>query len=494
MSASRVHIGWVAWLRSAKGLRRVRRIRRTVYALAALWFAYFAYARWTALPAAIARGEANGETEAVQQMRGLADVLVRLPAFSSPSAGNAGWRGLSGLRDASRGPWAPDERAVLGDIVAHITAKDVNRVLDDLRSFTELHPEIDITALLYSGSQLGDLVSGRDLLAEIAEAANALTARARYWHAEHDDPLAASADLVSASRLGRVQARLQPQFDRWWGYQRTIGHVPLIEWSCLLRERDLPPELARELIAFFTDELTLSVSQAFGETASMPADVDAFLDRYYTDNGHGDGWLVVSHAAPIIVRNAFSYSDSSTGTRSGFWNLSSPAFDGRARSRAALTRWHTVVLGLDDQVFQAGLMSIRTIENARISYGDPSATPMGPTAMILRGLRCDLFTQVAGEVMRRRAVVVMLALAAHHSEHGAYPSTLDELVPEYLAQVPLDAHTLEPFKYELRTDGDYELAPAHSLRSALDPDYQTQFGTPEGCRRYSLDRPAPAYD
>lgn len=46
-----------------------------------------------------------------------------------------------------------------------------------------------------------------------------------------------------------------------------------------------------------------------------------------------------------------------------------------------------------------------------------------------------------------------VALRRYKLDHGAYPNTLDELVPSYLKTVPLDPFTERPLKYQRQGDG-----------------------------------------
>lgn len=56
-----------------------------------------------------------------------------------------------------------------------------------------------------------------------------------------------------------------------------------------------------------------------------------------------------------------------------------------------------------------------------------------------------------GEIARRRLLIVELALRCRASEHGSPPQQLNDLVPEYLARVPLDPFTDQELIY--RTAG-----------------------------------------
>lgn len=48
---------------------------------------------------------------------------------------------------------------------------------------------------------------------------------------------------------------------------------------------------------------------------------------------------------------------------------------------------------------------------------------------------------------------VGLAVELHHSQHGVYPETLDEISPTLNSEIPLDPYTGEPFVYEPGQDG-----------------------------------------
>lgn len=60
---------------------------------------------------------------------------------------------------------------------------------------------------------------------------------------------------------------------------------------------------------------------------------------------------------------------------------------------------------------------------------------------------------------------IIIALEQFYVDGGRYPASLDELVPEYLAELPRDPATGEPFTYERAPEegpalGPYYLGPA----------------------------------
>jgi hypothetical protein len=52
---------------------------------------------------------------------------------------------------------------------------------------------------------------------------------------------------------------------------------------------------------------------------------------------------------------------------------------------------------------------------------------------------------------------IACALERYRLAHGAYPATLDELAPAYIAEVPHDIINGEPYRYRLRPDGTFLL-------------------------------------
>ena len=55
-----------------------------------------------------------------------------------------------------------------------------------------------------------------------------------------------------------------------------------------------------------------------------------------------------------------------------------------------------------------------------------------------------------------QVVLAELAIGLFHEDHGHWPATLEELVPDYLPKVPLDLHGKGPLIYRV-TDGGYVL-------------------------------------
>ena len=80
---------------------------------------------------------------------------------------------------------------------------------------------------------------------------------------------------------------------------------------------------------------------------------------------------------------------------------------------------------------------------------------------------------VLGSVIRTRfevqaritALTILLAMAEHRLDHGGWPTSLDQLVPDYLDAIPVNPLTGQPFEYD-HEPGE----PPSLLRLGVDPD------------------------
>jgi hypothetical protein len=59
----------------------------------------------------------------------------------------------------------------------------------------------------------------------------------------------------------------------------------------------------------------------------------------------------------------------------------------------------------------------------------------------------SLYEQLAAAQVDRNGTILQLALVAYRRNHDAYPESLDQLVPDYLEQVPIDPYSGTPFLY-----------------------------------------------
>jgi hypothetical protein len=57
----------------------------------------------------------------------------------------------------------------------------------------------------------------------------------------------------------------------------------------------------------------------------------------------------------------------------------------------------------------------------------------------------------------KNLAVTAVALKRHRLRHGAYPGSLDKLVPEFLVTIPSDPMTDETLDYQRKNDGAFLL-------------------------------------
>ena len=343
--------------------------------------------------------------------------------------------------------WAPDPNSAQDVATKYINKPTTGKTLDQIVAFCtrleELRDEhyepsqapVDHPSAQYSDPRYQDAIA-------------ALTFRARYRVAEKADVAGALADLRAAARIATIQQQSRLWSVGWAGQSASLVQYEL---GCLTREVDLQPDLTREMIAYFTDKLSLSVADEVIARTSADMQVDRLLDRYYTDDGQGNGWLVLSAASEQMT---LFYGTPATA-RSRAWNIFSPLFSNRNAVRSKL-------LGLTADLRQLDQMSYaearRFLAN-RPQSGRGGSVVDGPLVELTQGVDEYTFSQLFERVIRRRALVVMLALSAYKHAHGAYPETLDALAPSFLQDVPLDALTNRPFQYEKLPEGNYDLGP-----------------------------------
>ena len=271
-----------------------------------------------------------------------------------------------------------------------------------------------------------------------------LALRARVRHADGQDLAGAAADLRTALYLQSLlwEARMGS------GTHVQPNGIALVELIHLAQEKHLPPAVAAGLIHFLRDELPFSARQALASAAVSADEIRDLLDTYYTDDGRGNGWLVVSKLPAEAPWG-------STGPleRSRFWNLFSPLFNDRKQVAAKLAGINLELNQLDGLDY-AGLMTAVQRQSGpatNVSLLD------GPLARFASANRGQTAGQALADLAWRRAAVVMLALSAYRHEHGEYPDALEQLVPDFLGELPRDLMTNGPFAYERRGLGTYHL-------------------------------------
>lgn len=255
----------------------------------------------------------------------------------------------------------------------------------------------------------------------------------------------------------------------------------VLELLYIAHEFDLPPAFASEMVHFLSDELPFSLSAALANRGLRATGIQGFLDEHYTDDGHGNGWLVLS----TIDMSFFGMTGVRPTRRSGFWNLFSPLFNDRRTVTAKLTSLHSQFRDIDRLDYGGVREALRRQSDTQ----DRPGILDGPLFDAVRNFDPDTLTPVFRDLMWRRAAVVILALSAYKHEHGEYPAELGALVPDYLSELPDDLRTASPFVYERTGPDAYALRPAKPVSSDLAPSAPAYWDV-DKIKEYSISRPA----
>ncbi|TWT46000.1 hypothetical protein RAS1_24380 [Phycisphaerae bacterium RAS1] len=466
-NAERKHTPRAALRPTGRALPPVRRwwrlARVAVSAVLLVIFVHFAYVRYVTPPAA-ARETAAANTDAalVQRLRQvLRDWPIYTPTLASTQAAFRGWMGNELLLGLQSG-WTPASRPELREISAYVGGDALAMVLDRAqRALSSANP----TAAAADGAPPSwDYVDRRD------QAAIALTVRARWRRMENNDLPGALADLRLALQI------LAPVSERRRAYEWPGFDIPMFELACLAQETPVPRELAATMIRFLRDELGTSIETWARHMLGVGERQQAFLDRYYTDDGHGDGWLVLS-----AIDDNFARWNVTSVRRSRAWNVLSPLFRGRRAMAVRLETWQASLEGLDLLGSDEALIRL----NSRRSLAARDVFD-GPLTVLDSGRDPTDVLRVYNDVARRRACVVMLALAAVRHDRGGYPEDLSALTPAYLDDVPLDAVSHAAMVYVPSADGGYSLKSSAASQHVYMPWWMSGFDWTQD--QYSVSR------
>ena len=194
----------------------------------------------------------------------------------------------------------------------------------------------------------------------------------------------------------------------------------------------------------------------------------AELDKYFVGNA---GWMDVSKYVSDI---------SPTKPATRWWNLTSPIFYSRDELETQQREfWQSLDSAnciLDVLAYEQTLehTSLSNSWGARVILKpDPCAaeTNWSWKSPTLYSLPSNFATRTKLE-----AAVTCLALENYRIDHGAFPETLDELVPTKLPRVPVDYVTMHPLRYR-RDHQRYQL---YSVGfDGTDNDGRTDIGVPD---------------
>lgn len=193
------------------------------------------------------------------------------------------------------------------------------------------------------------------------------------------------------------------------------------------------------------------------------------LQRLYTDDGHGDGYL--TSAGTLLLVEQAGMNQGTIPIRGREWNgpfpLAVPLLLSMSVSRAELKQVLDHCAVLDDQEVNTPLWEtdldqipasvgylreITSTTTGRLKYGvllnaypfralaDSQFSSIAPSSLVLSADSAKMLSDAAQ---------VAIALEAYHRRHNVWPDQLEKLCPDLLPTVPLDRFDGKPFKYKL---------------------------------------------
>jgi len=433
-------------MRDRKPGRTRRVVALALYSLFLIWIAYVAVTRWNGVPKN-PNPPAGGVVEALVPLdsaldrtnpitAALAAIPPSPPIVLPPPPAGMKWGpinssgGTIDVSDALYGEWTPERRPNLQGVIAYLELPATTAVLDQLAAI-----------------EPGECRLMRGNLSAFRQAAKMLVARARLRHARDGDVRAALTDLETTYRLSSTLMHAGDSLN----LLTAIACQALAdsEMKCLAHERPFTIEeasCAKEMLIKFTPDHAEMWDWVI---ESVCGKLDHLLDGAYTDDGAGNGWLVLSRfdglTQPIW----------SSEPRSGAWNVLSVLYNDRKTIAAKIRRYRQACEQAGVFQYQKAKPAVEQIESSARCF----TILDGPFAQAKFGTQTAyLHRLVTLESERRIGTCTSIALSAFRHDRGTYPSLLDELLGRYLDRLPNDPFDDGPIRYRPLNDGnDYLL-------------------------------------
>ena len=200
----------------------------------------------------------------------------------------------------------------------------------------------------------------------------------------------------------------------------------------------------------------LAASRADGIRLDLKGERDVFRDlvqRLYSDDGQGDGVYMARHAAGLALLAQGTGGGLTTGV---FGTVLEPVFGMLVPKRREAMNLHGAYL---DMLFETSAAPMHDIDWDQCDLMVACVTPKssGPLAALetfpvnlLASPPPNSIVHWHLQAAEQAANEVIVALLRYQRLEGVWPKTLQALVPEYLASVPLDCYDGTPLKYAVR--------------------------------------------
>ncbi len=249
------------------------------------------------------------------------------------------------------------------------------------------------------------------------------------------------------------------RFERMLGLSRTymqsafliehlVGHaiygLALRHVRHFLCARDLPDETLAALDALLAQGLAGEAATALDGERLMFMD---FVQRTHSDSGNGDGRFLLSEFQNMSGDLGIGQS---MGSGLGRWaNLSHLFFPSKKQTTETANELYDAWIASSRQT------PVERRANTLISDAEVEQRIMKNFVLRTMMPAVGRFVNTYDEVeARRRATRLMIAVERHRVREGALPTSLDDLTPAYLEEVPVDPMTGQAFGYRLLEEGE----------------------------------------
>ncbi len=179
--------------------------------------------------------------------------------------------------------------------------------------------------------------------------------------------------------------------------------------------------------------------------------MDDFLQRFFTDDGHGDGRITSEGISTINMIGAINKSNTDM-EESIFFKVASPVIPSVIAGRKELRETYEMLTSAaeKDASTQRGKRTTSQLEAEleRINETALGNTRLMPVLAFIPSFKKVIESCETTE-MNRDATLATIGIEIHHRRTGIYPATLAELVPSILPALPIDIWDGKPLKYQL---------------------------------------------
>lgn len=331
---------------------------------------------------------------------------------------------------ALEGDWRPAERLHQGKAVEYLEHPET---VAAMARIAELSGEPFSFALLATAP------GAIPAYTPVRQAARLFTARARY-HAEQGDFAAAGEDIETVLKLTAGVEREGPLISLLVG--NACRALALSEVGCWSVDRPMPAEQARDLMRRI-DRYPFHAADVWERT--VRGELWQARDAMYPRTRSG------REICLLYLPDPTRRGDLTLRTL----NLLSPLFGPAERERRMFEEVAEALIAESRQslIPQPGGYLAEGDQHVRLRPCFPAFGFMGLSLPSIG--RCLVLT--GRDQAEQSGTLAGLALAAYHHDHGEYPASLDELVPDYLEALPPDPFSQGPLVYRRGEADEYVL-------------------------------------